>query len=37
MSELAKFFIEVAEKWQRRWAEAKVFEPSPQPGSLSSS
>ncbi|ABO08117.1 leucine--tRNA ligase [Pyrobaculum calidifontis] len=32
MSELAKFFIEVAEKWQRRWAEAKVFEPSPQPG-----
>ncbi|AFA40228.1 Leucyl-tRNA synthetase [Pyrobaculum oguniense TE7] len=32
MSELAKFFIELGEKWQRRWAEARVFEPEPTPG-----
>ncbi|MEM4650810.1 MAG: leucine--tRNA ligase [Pyrobaculum sp.] len=32
MSELSRFFIELAERWQRRWREAKVFEPEPSPG-----
>jgi len=25
-------FRQIEEKWQRRWAEARVFEPSPEPG-----
>ncbi|MCC6032263.1 MAG: class I tRNA ligase family protein, partial [Pyrobaculum sp.] len=32
MSELSRFFIEIAERWQRRWREARVFEPEPSPG-----
>jgi leucyl-tRNA synthetase len=32
MSEQSRFFIELAERWQRRWREARVFEPEPSPG-----
>ncbi|MEZ0319555.1 MAG: leucine--tRNA ligase [Pyrobaculum sp.] len=32
MSELARFFLELGEKWQAKWREAKVYEPSPAPG-----
>ncbi|MCU7788620.1 leucine--tRNA ligase [Pyrobaculum sp. 3827-6] len=32
MSELARFFLELGERWQRRWAEARVFEPEPEVG-----
>ncbi|ACB39158.1 leucine--tRNA ligase [Pyrobaculum neutrophilum] len=32
MSELSRFFIELGERWQRRWREARVFEPEPAPG-----
>jgi leucyl-tRNA synthetase (EC 6.1.1.4) len=32
MSELSRFFIELAERWQKRWREARAFEPEPAPG-----
>ncbi|ABL88411.1 leucyl-tRNA synthetase [Pyrobaculum islandicum DSM 4184] len=32
MSELSRFFIEIAERWQKRWKESRVFEPEPTPG-----
>lgn len=32
MSELATVFLKLAEKWQARWAEARVYEPEPRPG-----